>query len=154
MLPVERRFSSSGRRATGADLALRIPGGRLLRSACANWFERGVAGAAEAVDRLVVVADDDDVVGLVRAAPDKLQQQDLGHVRVLELVHEHVAELVLVAAQDVGPLGEQLDRAQLLLAEVEQAALAQGGLVDRVRLRLLGQAHARRTPPRRGCTWA
>ena len=106
------------------DGAIRIPRGSLLE-AFLEPLECRVAGAAEAIDGLVVVANDDDVVRLVRPAPDQLQQEDLGHVGVLELVHEHVPELVLVAAQDVGPLGEQLDRQQLLLAEVQQAALAQ-----------------------------
>ena len=39
-----------------------------------------------------------------------------------------------------GRLGQQLDREQLLLAEVEQAALAQLALVDLVGLGLLDQA--------------
>ena len=135
---MERRFSSSGWLAT-------VPAGRsgaqmgTSSKRSAEPFERRVARAAEAIDGLVVVTDDDHVVGLVRAAADQLEQQDLGHVGVLELVHEDVPELVLVAANDVRPLGEQLDGQQLLLAEVEQAALAQRALVDAVCLRLFDE---------------
>ena len=101
MLPVERRFSSNGWLVTAVVArsgAQRRRGFEPLLEA----LERRVAGAAEAVDRLVVVADDDHVVRLVRPAADQLQQQDLGHVRVLELVDEDVPELVLVAARMLG----------------------------------------------------
>ena len=63
--------------------------------------ERGEAGAPEPVDRLVVVADDHDVVGPVRRPAEQLDQLDLGDVGVLELVDQEVAELALPAAQDV-----------------------------------------------------
>ena len=64
--------------------------------------EGRVAGAAEAVDGLVVVAHDHDVVGPVGRPTEQLDELDLGDVGVLELVDEEVAELALVAAQDVG----------------------------------------------------
>ena len=63
--------------------------------------EGGEAGAPEAVDRLVVVAHDHDVVGPVRRPAEQLDELDLGDVGVLELVDQDVAELALPAAQDV-----------------------------------------------------
>ena len=61
--------------------------------AAVELHEGGEAGAAEAVDRLVVVAHDHDVVRPVRRAAEQLDELDLGDVGVLELVHEEVAEL-------------------------------------------------------------
>ena len=81
---------------------------RRPREARVELGEGREAGAAEAVDRLVVVADDHDVVGPVRRPAEQLDQLDLGDVGVLELVDQDVAELALVAAQDVGPGLEQL----------------------------------------------
>ncbi len=98
--------------------------------AFAEALKGGVAGAPEAVDRLVVVTDHDDVVGLVRAAADQLEQQDLGHVGVLELVHQHVPELGLVAAHDVRTLCQQLDR-QAAAARRNRAALARAARAGR-----------------------
>ena len=121
---MERRFSDerlAGHLPPSADPA---PTSEARSKRILELLEGGVAGAAEAIDGLIVVTHDDHVVRLVWAAPDQLQQQDLGHVGVLELVHQDVPELVLVAAQDVGPLGQQLDGACLLLAEIEQPALA------------------------------
>ena len=86
--------------------------------------EGGEAGAAESIDRLVVVADDHDVVRPIRRPAEQLDQLDLGDVRVLELVDQDVAELALLAAQDVGPGLEQLGDGGDLLAEVERAAAA------------------------------
>ena len=97
---------------------------RRLAEALLEAAEGGIRGAAEAIDRLVVVTHDHDVVGLVRSTADELEDRDLGHVGVLELVDEDVAELALVAEQQVRSLGQQLDGAQHLLAEVERAPLA------------------------------
>ena len=139
MFALDRRFSRSGRERTSAAAALGRPGGG-LGEAVLELAEGRVARAPEAVDRLVVVADHHDVVGLVGPAADELEEQDLGHVRVLELVDQDVAELALVAKKKVGPVAQELDRAELLLAEVDQAALVERPLVERVYLRLLGQA--------------
>ena len=100
--PTERKFCSSRRRGGGpGGVASRsCAGGR--REARVELGEGGEAGAAEAVDRLVVVADDHDVVRPVRRPAEQLDELDLGDVRVLELVDEDVAELALLAAQDVG----------------------------------------------------
>ena len=98
------------------------------------------AGAPEAVDRLVVVADDHDVVGPVRRPTEQLDQLDLGDVGVLELVDEEVAILALPAAQDVGPRLEQPRDGGDLLAEVERAAARELVLVGAIDPGELGQA--------------
>ena len=140
-LSTERKFSSSRRRGGG-------PGGRAVgswigrpREARVELGEGGEAGAPEAVDRLVVVADDHHVVGPVGRPAEHLDQLDLGDVGVLELVDEEVAELALPAAQDVGADLEQLGDGGDLLAEVERAAPDELGLVGAVDGRELGQAH-------------
>ena len=78
------------------------------REARVELGEGGEAGAPEPVDRLVVVADDHDVVGPVGRPAEQLDQLDLGDVGVLELVDQDVAELALPAAQDVRPGLEEL----------------------------------------------
>ena len=121
------------------------PGGRVVdrraREARVELGEGGEAGAPEAVDRLVVVADDHHVVGPVGRPAEHLDQLDLGDVGVLELVDEEVAELALPAAQDVRADLEQLGDGGDLLAEVERAAPDELGLVGAVDGRELGQAH-------------
>ena len=98
------------------------------------------AGAPEPVDRLVVVADDHDVVGPVGRPAEHLDQLDLGDVGVLELVDQDVAELALPAAQDVRAGLEQRRDAGDLLAVVERAAPRELGLVGPEDLGHLGQA--------------
>ncbi len=120
--PTERKFCSIRRRGGGpGGVAVGVVRGR-PREAVVELGEGGEAGAAEAVDRLVVVADDHDVVRPVRRPPEQLDELDLGDVGVLELVDQEVAELALPAAQDVGPGLEQLRDGGDLLAEVERAA--------------------------------
>ena len=94
--------------------------------------EGRVARAPEAVDRLVVVADDHDVVRPVGRPPEQLDELDLGDVGVLELVDEEVAEVALLAAQDVRALAEEADDGGDLLPEVEGAAALPLGLVGAV----------------------
>ncbi len=103
--------------------------------------EGGEAGAPEAVDRLVVVADDHDVVRPVRRAAEQLDQLDLGDVGVLELVDQQVAVQALVAAQDVGARLEQLGDGGDLLAEVQRAAAGELLLVGVVDGGELVEAH-------------
>ena len=57
-----------------------------------------VIGAAKSVDRLVFVADDEEVAPAFRRAGEQCRQLVLGRVRVLKLVHQHVAPLVLILA--------------------------------------------------------
>ena len=103
--------------------------------------EGGEAGAPEAVDGLVVVAHDHDVVGPVRRAAQELDQLDLGDVGVLELVHQDVAVLALPPSKHVGAGLEQAGDQGDLLAEVEEAALRDRRLVGAVDAADLGEAH-------------
>ena len=117
----------------------RVVGGR-PREPRVELGEGREAGAPEAVDRLVVVADDHDVVGPVGRPAEQLDELDLGDVGVLELVDEDVAELALPAAQDVRAGLEQRRDGGDLLAEVEGAAPRELGLVGAVDRGQLGQA--------------
>ena len=96
LLDPEARRRAGRWRASGS-----WAGGRAKRRV--ELGEGGEAGAPEPVDRLVVVADDHDVVGPVGRAAEQLDELDLGDVRVLELVDEDVSELALPAAEDVRP---------------------------------------------------
>ena len=75
-------------------------------------------GAAPAVDRLVVVADDRQVAVL---RGERLDPQVLRAVRVLVLVDVQVAPAILVAGQDLGRLVEQADGGEEQVVEVERA---------------------------------
>ncbi len=79
---------------------------------------------AEAVDRLALVADAEEVV-----AREQLQQLVLERVGVLELVHEHVREALAVARAQRPVGAQQVAREQLEVLEVEPRAAALGGLV-------------------------
>ena len=106
-------------------------------------------GAAEAVDRLRVVADDREVAvpdraGVGRtvarlraaalrrapAADEQLQQPVLRVVGVLVLVDEHVAEGVAVALADLLEQLQQVDGAEQQVVEVHRVHAVQVALVD------------------------
>ncbi len=76
------------------------------------------ARAAPAVDRLIVVADDEDLAGLARehANPRVLQR-----VRVLEFVDQQVAPAFAVMCEQLIVGEEQLVRAQQQLGEIDEA---------------------------------
>jgi nitrogen regulatory protein PII len=83
-------------------------------------------GAAPAVDRLVVVADD----AQVRRAPRQVVDQIvLDAVGVLELVDEHVIELVGQLRPDDG-IAAQLERLEQQIAEVDAVGLLEPLLID------------------------
>ncbi|MEZ4387525.1 MAG: hypothetical protein R3D98_08085 [Candidatus Krumholzibacteriia bacterium] len=87
------------------------------------------AGAAPAVDRLVVVADGEHVA--VHRA-EELDEQQLQLVGVLELVDQHVAELARVLLAEVLLGLEQVDGLEDEVVEVDGLALAQALLVGGV----------------------
>ena len=88
-------------------------------------------GAAEAVDRLVLVADD----GQVPVLPaEQLQQPVLGVVGVLVLVDQHPAEALAVAAADVLEELEHVDRPHQQVVEVHRVRLEHPALVEAVGL--------------------
>ncbi len=111
------------------------------REARIELGEGGVAGAAEPVDALVVVAHDHHVVRPVRRPAEQFDQLDLGNVGVLELVDQQVAILALEPAQHVGPRPEQLGHGGDLLAVIERAAACQFLFVGAVYAGELCQAH-------------
>ena len=79
-------------------------------------------GAAEAVDRLLRIPDDEkaprDRVGRDRTKNPRLQR-----IRILELVHEDVAEPLPQPPRDLGVPPEKLARPQQQVHEVEPAPL-------------------------------
>jgi hypothetical protein len=91
--------------------------------------DRAHVGAAEGVDRLVVVADDREVR---RPRRELLDEQVLGAIDVLVLVDQHVAVAAPVGLAAV-PIAEDLDHADDQAAEVgrsgalEERLVAQGG---------------------------
>ena len=84
-------------------------------------------GPTPRVDRLVVVADDAQVVVARRERPDP---QVLGPVRVLVLVDVEVAPALLVAGEHGRRLLEQAHRLEQDVVEVERAHRPQPALVD------------------------
>ena len=103
---------------------------------------------AEAVDRLELVADEEEIGVLA----EEVDQLALEPVRVLELVHHDRAEAELLARADVRVRTQQVPRAQLEILEVEhrlavlrrlvlrgeaveqlleEGAVVRGGLVER-----------------------
>ena len=79
---------------------------------------------AEGVDRLQLVADDDEL-GL--RALERLDQPQLQAVGVLELVDQEVGEAAAVGLADLGPL-EQAGGEDLQVLEVDPGAALLGGL--------------------------
>ena len=89
-----------------------------------------MAAPPKLVDRLVVVADDHDVPVLSR---EQLDQLGLGSIRVLELIHQHVAVPALQLHPSHRRFAEQAQGQAHLIAEVDEAGLPQERLVPRVR---------------------
>ena len=84
-------------------------------------------GPAERVDRLRVVAHDADLrMGLRKAADDRV----LRIVGVLILVHQNIAELLLVAGQHVGAVAQQDIGLQKQIIEVHRAVALAALAVD------------------------
>jgi hypothetical protein len=88
--------------------------------------------AAPAIDRLVVVAHQEEVVPV---PGQQAQPGVLDGIGILELVHQHVGEALLVVVADVGAVAPQLVGAQQQLGEIDQAGALAGRLVGRDRPR-------------------
>ena len=73
--------------------------------------------SAEGIDRLIIVADDEQVAVLVR---QQLQPAVLGAVRVLVLVDQHVAEGAPVAVADLLEQLEEVHAAEQEVVEVHR----------------------------------
>ena len=97
-------------------------------------------GPAEGVDALRIVAHHADVlVVLGQLEHDAV----LGHIRVLILVHEDVAELLLVAGQHVGMVAEEQEGIEQQVVEVHRVGLAATlpvAAIDVAQSRYLGRA--------------
>ncbi len=91
--------------------------------------------AAPAVDRLVVVADDEQAVGI---PGQQTHQGVLQGVGVLKFVDQDVAEAALIVSSAFRPVAQQLDRAQQQLGEIDQAGALAVVLVALVDLDLAG----------------
>ncbi len=99
--------------------------------------------AAEGVDRLVGVTDDDELGGrhlrLARRHVDLRGQLPDQHVlrvvRVLVLIDEHVPEAPPVVLGDVGEGLQDVDRRHDEVVEIERVGLPQTALIHRVGLR-------------------
>jgi len=92
-------------------------------------------GPAEAVDRLVVVADDAEVGATgsrAGGAGEEAQELELGDVRVLVLVDEDHAEALAGAEGDCLVLAQEPRGEADEVAEVDVARAAQALLVGRV----------------------
>ncbi len=74
-------------------------------------------GAAPAVDRLVIIAHNAQVVVLAR---DQLDEPELRLVDVLVLIHEHVAEALLILTPDLLMLIEELHGLHDEVVEVQR----------------------------------
>ena len=80
-------------------------------------LETGARGAAEPIDRLVVVAHHEGIA----AAGDQLHQPLLGQVEVLVFVDQHVRVASRVAPPHLGLLLQEPDREQDQVVEVQEA---------------------------------
>ena len=90
-----------------------------LRGCLAALAEDGDVGMTEAVDRLELVADEEDVGG-AGAAAHQVDHVALQPVRVLELVDHDRAEPQLLGLADVGVVAQQVAREELEIFEVER----------------------------------
>ncbi len=81
-------------------------------------------GAAPAVDRLIVVAHDAEILVLGGQRLHELVLRDVG---VLELVHQHVIEAAAPVREALGMLREQRQRVQQQVVEVHRIGLLQRG---------------------------
>ena len=93
------------------------------------------------VDRLVAVADRGDLAAVLGEQHGQLV---LGEVGVLVLVDQDVLEALLVAAQDVGVVAEQLDGLHQQIVEVHRPGPLQPHLVLAVHLGVLAVEDAAR----------
>ncbi len=86
--------------------------------------EDGDVGVAEPVDRLELVAHDEEVARRVGAAGQKVEELGLESIRVLELVHHDRSEALALALADLGVVPQQPPRVELQILEVERRLAA------------------------------
>src|SRR3989344_5746792 len=86
---------------------------------------------APPIDGLVVIADDEEVTMLSRKERD---EEILRVIRVLILVHEDVAEAVLIALQNIGIFREQFDGKHKEIVKVERVVFTERLFVRSIHL--------------------
>src|SRR5690606_28752468 len=86
---------------------------------------------APAVDRLIVVADDERHD---HGACEEAQPAVLDRVRVLEFVDEELLEAGAVMLEQIPVVAQELETAQQQLAEIDEPRIAAQRLVPRVEL--------------------
>src|SRR5690606_39739690 len=89
------------------------------------------ARAAPAIDRLIVVADDERHDGV---AGEQAQPAVLDRVRVLELVDEELPEAGAVLLEKLAMVAQELEAPQQQLAEIHEPRIAAKRLIARVQL--------------------
>ena len=86
-------------------------------------------GSAPAIDRLIVIADAADILTGLGQQP---QPQILGDVGVLILVHQHIAEPLVIFGQHIRMLGEQGQVVQQQVAEIAGVQHAEAVLIEAI----------------------
>src|SRR5690606_6591820 len=89
------------------------------------------ARAAPAVDRLIVVADDERDTAL---AGDEAEPAVLNRVRVLELVDEEMLEAGSIVLEEIGALRQEFERAEQQLAEIDEPGLVAEPLIASIEI--------------------
>jgi hypothetical protein len=121
------RIQDRGRRAVILLEAHYLRAGIVLLEAVEIFDPR----TAPAVDRLVVVADDERRAGRAR---EEAHPAVLDGVRVLKLVDEHVLKPVLVLALQLEVVAQELEAPQQQLAEIDDRRRRAGPLVALVKI--------------------
>ena len=149
--PVRRRLGDrprGGQDALRAAVRLLQPHDRRRRPLGLEVAQVLGRRAAQAVDRLVVVARSADLAVLARQQP---HQQALGEVRVLQLVDEQVAVALGHPRPHARLRAQEPEGVEQQVAEVERPALLEHAVVGRRRgrrTRARGRPRARASPPR------
>ena len=94
-------------------------------------------GPAPAIDRLVVIADTGEVAATLR---EQAQPQILRHVGVLILVHQHVAEALLILGQHIGMAAPERQAMHQQIAEIAGIQRLEALLIGPVELAALAVA--------------
>ncbi len=124
---VEQRRSTAARHRQGVDRSGRAVGGAEALGEAADALD---LGAPEGVDRLVGIADDDEVA---TAAGDQAEQLLLGRVGVLVLVDHDERPGVPLAGQQRGLVTQQVDGGPDQLGRVVRGRMAQARDADVLR---------------------
>ena len=120
---IEANEASSGGEH-GARAAIVLRQDHLARIGISLGEVQNVADrrSTEAIDRLVVIADNGEIATAIR---EQIDQRTLQSVRILVLVYQDPAVLLPCSCGNKGVVTQQLIGAQHLIAKIEQATLVQ-----------------------------